>query len=426
MKAVLLVLALGGAFPALWPGRARAQASRPALGLPARALILGPSGGLVRARLVGWKDGEGPILAPPPGAKALPHGKIAWISSLGEEPGGAAPPPSRAVLFQGGELAGKLLGGDPQGETFLFGETPFGSLRIPLPWLRGLLFPSRIRGWRPAELLSRAGPGKEILLVPAKRGFDEIPGFLFRFAPGAIHFAPGQERDARVFPLEKVAALVRGRDPDEPLPPLGKAFRARLDLPFGAHLMTAPLGVKEGRLLLRLPWGKKASCPWKDVEGLALPGDGWSFLSFSKPLRVEETPYLGPGHPFLFPWKRNLSCAGTPLRAGGKRWPLGLGVHSRSRLFFALKGRWKFFFALAAVDDSALKLPVPGDAAVRVYLDGKILWERKSLKGGEGPVPVGPLDVSGGEELVLEVDFGNSLHLGDRVDWILPVLFSPG
>ena len=36
---------------------------------------------------------------------------------------------------------------------------------------------------------------------------------------------------------------------------------------------------------------------------------------------------------------------------------------------------------------------------------------------------VGPLEVSGGEELELEVDFGDSLHLGDRVDWILPVIF---
>ncbi len=423
MKALFLVLALGGAFLGSCPAGARAQASRPAGGLPARALILGPSGGLVRAQIKGWKMGEGPILAPASPGKALPSGKAAWISSLGKGPGKPAPPPSRAVLFQGGELAGKLLGGDPQGETFLFGDTPFGSLRIPLPWLRGLLFPSRIRGWRAGELLSRAGPGKEILLVPARRGFDEIPGFLFRFAPGAIHFAPGQERDARVFPLEKVAALVRGRDPDEPLPPLGKDFRARLDLPYGAYLMTSPLGVKEGKLLLRLPWGQEASCPWKDVEGLALPGKDRLFLSFSKPLRVEETPYLGPGHPFLFPWKRNLSCLGTPLRAGGKRWPLGLGVHSRCRLFFALDGKWKFFFSLAAVDDSALKLPVPGDAAVRVYLDGKIIWEKKSLKGGEGPVAVGPLDVSGGKELALEVDFGNSLHLGDRVDWILPVLF---
>ncbi len=320
-------------------------------------------------------------------------------------------------------MAGKLLGGDPQGETFLFGGTPFGTLRIPLPWLRGLLYPSRIRGWRAGELLARAGPGKEILLVPARRGFDEIPGFLFCFAPGAIHFAPGQEKDARVFPVGKVAALVRGPDPDEPLPPLGKAYGARLDLPWGTHLDVALRGLKEGRLLVRLPWGKDASCPWKDVEGLTLPGGDRLFLSFAAPSRVEEIPYLGPGHPFLFHWKRNRSCTGGPLRAGGRKWPLGLGVHSRCRLFFALQGKWNYFFTLAAVDDSALDLPVRGDAGVRVYLDGKIIWERKSLKGGEGPVPVGPLKVSGGKELGLEVDFGKSLHLGDRVDWILPVLF---
>ena len=150
-------------------------------------------------------------------------------------------------------------------------------------------------------------------------------------------------------------------------------------------MQVAPLGLKGRTLRVRLPWGVRAACPWETVEGLALPGKDRLFLSSAEPARVEEVPFLGPGHPFLFPWKRNRSCTGSPLRAGGRKWPLGIGVHSRSRLFFSLGGKWKYFFTLAAVDDSALGLPMSGDATVRVLLDGKVLWERKSLKGGEGP-----------------------------------------
>jgi len=350
---------------------------------------------------------------------------VLWLASAST---GKEPPVSeedcRVFFFQAGEMTAHPAGGAGQGDYFLLEKTPFdASLTIPIVWLRAVIFPSRTRGWSEKELLSKAGKGQELLLVPAKRGFDRIPGFIFRFSAEGVHFAPGEEQEARLFPWKKVAAVLRGPDPEEPPPPLGKEFDTRLDFPRGGHFLVKVLGVDSRGVHVRLPWGEEPHCPWENLRGLLPPEKDRLFLSMVRPLKVEEVPFLGPGKPFLFRWKADRSCTGGPLLAGGRRWPLGLGVHSRTRLTFALGGKWSRFFTLAAVDDSALSLPVRGDAALRIYADGKVLWERKSLQGGEGPVAVGPLDVSGAKELTLEVDFGRSLHLGDRVDWILPVLF---
>ena len=68
---------------------------------------------------------------------------------------------------------------------------------------------------------------------------------------------------------------------------------------------------------------------------------------------------------------------------------------------------------------SALSRCLPArrpDAAVRVMLDDKPLFENAEARGDERPRDLS-LDVRGGKRLTLEVDFGRDQDVGDRVVW---------
>ena len=63
-----------------------------------------------------------------------------------------------------------------------------------------------------------------------------------------------------------------------------------------------------------------------------------------------------------------------------------------------------------------------GNLEARVLGDGKVLWKASDARAGQPALRVGPLDVSGVKQLVLEVDFGKELMMLDRADWVDPIL----
>ena len=113
--------------------------------------------------------------------------------------------------------------------------------------------------------------------------------------------------------------------------------------------------------------------------------------------------------------------SGEALVAGGRTFGKGLGVHSRSRLYFAVPDGAARFWTRVAIDDTAAALLVRADVDVRVLLDGKIVFAKQGLGPGQSPLDSGQIAVAPGQELVLEVDFGKGRELGDRVGWLAPV-----
>ena len=64
-----------------------------------------------------------------------------------------------------------------------------------------------------------------------------------------------------------------------------------------------------------------------------------------------------------------------------------------------------------------------GDVTARVLADGREVWTSGgSVRGGDAPRAVGPIDVTGVDVLTLEVDFGKEQHQMDRADWADPLL----
>lgn len=138
-----------------------------------------------------------------------------------------------------------------------------------------------------------------------------------------------------------------------------------------------------------------------------------SWLSSRTPSENIHTPYLDT----TWPARMNRTVTGEAIRFNSRTYAHGIGVHSRSRLTWALDGTFKAFRTQYALDG---KLP-HADVDVRVLLDDKVVHETKSFKAGTLADLV-TTDLGNAKSLTLEVDFGAAYDVQDRFNWIEPAL----
>jgi hypothetical protein len=159
-------------------------------------------------------------------------------------------------------------------------------------------------------------------------------------------------------------------------------------------------------LSLETPAGLSIQIPEAQVASLDFAAGRLSYLSDLEPTAVQHTPY------FDVPWnyRRDQNFHGGPLIANGKRFAKGLAVHSKTMLEYELGGNYRTFLTAVAVEDSG---GPRGDAEVRILVDGKRAWEAR-VRAGE-PIRQVSLKIPGAGRLVLEVDYGKGLDLGDHI-----------
>ena len=166
-------------------------------------------------------------------------------------------------------------------------------------------------------------------------------------------------------------------------------------------------------LLLRFrgaPSEELGALPGSLVRRVRFFSDRVLFLSSINPVKVEETPLLGPS---TAPWRRDLASSGGPLTLAGRVYRRGIGVHSRSVLEFDLGGQYRAVAAVIGLDDSAGE----GSGVIfRVVADGKEI-HTKSVAYGDKPGNIS-LPINGVKRLRLEVDYGDDgVDFGDYADW---------
>ena len=115
--------------------------------------------------------------------------------------------------------------------------------------------------------------------------------------------------------------------------------------------------------------------------------------------------------------------AGVLIIAGSPRSFLTMiGVHAPSRVTWNLDGSWKQLRARLAVDDSVLDQNLVGSVVFRVLVDGEELAASRVIRGGDAPVLLPAVDLTGARELVLVVDPTEDGWFADRANWLVPVL----
>lgn len=140
-------------------------------------------------------------------------------------------------------------------------------------------------------------------------------------------------------------------------------------------------------------------------------------LSDLTPLESRQTPFLpGTGE---WPVQRDRSVAGRPLRLGGREFPKGLGMHSRSTVTYDLAGKYRTFQAVVGLDDTTIG---EGTASCAIEVDGRRVFAEAALSRQQKPTRLPLIDVRGTKRLTLIVDFGELGDSQDHVDWCDAVL----
>jgi hypothetical protein len=137
-------------------------------------------------------------------------------------------------------------------------------------------------------------------------------------------------------------------------------------------------------------------------------------LTKLKPVKVTEYGFFGTS----FPYKKNLSVGGRPLRMGKKTYRRGLGLHSFCELTYDIGGKYKTFITVAGIDD---EVRPHGDAQLTVLGDSKKLAEHR-ITGQDKPIVV-RAKVDGVKKLTIRVEFGkDQLGVSDHVNLGAPRL----
>ena len=112
--------------------------------------------------------------------------------------------------------------------------------------------------------------------------------------------------------------------------------------------------------------------------------------------------------------RRNRSCAGGPLRVGGKTYARGLGTHAPSRFALSIGGRARRLIARVGVDD---EVGPNGSVEFQVVGDGKVLWSSGRMTGSDVAKEL-DVDLAKVRELELVATDAGDGQVGDHADWL--------
>lgn len=206
---------------------------------------------------------------------------------------------------------------------------------------------------------------------------------------------------------ERVAAICFSTELARRTPP--KLPYGHVILANGCRMTIASAEADAHELRGQAAVGFPVRIPLDQLVAVDLRQPGVVYLSDLKPIRYEHTPFLDERWPYV----RDGNVLERDLRLRGSTYDKGLGMHSASRLTFALDGVFKRLEAVVGLDDASRD----GNAAVQVLIDGKLHdLGTADLLARAPPQPIA-IDVRGGRELTLVVNFGKFAHVQDYVNW---------
>jgi hypothetical protein len=337
--------------------------------------------------------------------KVVPAGELVTWGALPTMPAGTV-----VLLADGGQLACTLRGADE--ETVQLDSPIFGKLALPISQVKLIVL------WAPAaceprdRLLAQAehegGESDRLLLENG----DKLAGMIHSITHQTIELE-SEVGTARI-ELAKVDAILFNPALREQTPPPlrgtvvgfqdGSWFTARA-------IQTTGVG-SNGLTTVRLTssGGWTAEAAQEDVVLLQPLGGRIEYLSDLPARSYKHVPFLDRS----WPYRRDRSATAGLLRWDDRVYPKGVGMHSASRLTYALESDHKRFQAEIALDATAGSR---GSVVFRVFVDNQQRFASPVVRGGDRPLPIS-VNVTGGKRLSLIVDFAEHGDLLDRANWL--------
>lgn len=282
--------------------------------------------------------------------------------------------------------------------------------------LATLVFRKRI----PAEWTGTLGPAKEGDRLYRVQGnaLDVLDGAIEEFTAQGVRFH-GTRVDSRTFAWNEIAALyVEGLGEHAAKENAAAGAPVRVELVQGSRVSGALKQIANGKLALTARRDQSIELPLGALRELFVDDGRALWLSEIAPARAEESKPFGDDLGMTWKHQVDRSVTGRPLRAGGRAFAHGLGVHAPSTLAWKVEPGWKTLRGRVAIDDETQTLAARGAVQFRVLVDGKKAWESPVVRGGDAPVELPAIDLANATELVLEVDPGPESFRGDRADWL--------
>ncbi|MEO6594894.1 MAG: NPCBM/NEW2 domain-containing protein [Planctomycetota bacterium] len=318
-----------------------------------------------------------------------------------------------AVHLAGGDVVrGVLVGGDTAGDRLELLSPVLGRVPVRVDRIAAV---AAVDCARPLALQLPEGVG-EGLFVRAAVGYDLVAGTVHQFGEQGVRFhADGAAAPRWYGAREFVALRIADAQKVPAAAPVQLLTRA------GDRLGVTGVRFAAQTMLCGLEGGNTVDLRLADLACVSFAGAG-VFLSDLEPSEVVENGLDGD---VVFPWQRDRAATGGPLLVAGRAHGKGLGVHSKSRLSFAVPDGLASFWTRVGIDDTAVELRPQANVDVRVLVNGKLVFEETGLEPGQGPRDTGLLPVRARDIVTLEVDFGRGRELGDRVDWLSPIFLPP-
>lgn len=326
------------------------------------------------------------------------------------------------LLAEGGLLVAELLKSD---ERHLEVRSPlFGEVALPLERIAGVMLHPPLHPERRDRLAGRlssaeGGDPPEHGTVQRDAGRstdrmilengDELTGTILGLTSTTVEFEAG------VGPVEveadKVAALAFNPSLLAPLAVgPGAPGRCVVGLRDGSRLVATTLVLDGQQARFTLAGGGDWCAPSDAVVFLQPLGGQAVYLSDLPAASYRHLPFLS----LSWPYHADLNVVGTQLRAGGRLYLKGIGMHSASRLTYRLERPYHRFEADLAIDDHAAGR---GSVVCRVFADGNEKYQSEVIRGGTPPLPIS-VDITGARQLSLIVDFADRGDELDRADWL--------
>lgn len=345
---------------------------------------------------------------------------VSWGAQVDNEKG------PQVVMADGGLLIVETL--QIRGEHLEFETRYFGPSRLPLKFVRGVVFQP------PADILVRdrllhrvaTADGQEDQLLLANG--DALRGSLISgpddaSAPDPFAAPLRLETGTRQIevPRDRLTAVIF--NPALVTVPKPQQTTLRIGLRDGTSLFAESVMPKQDRLQLILPGAiKLETYPgldpaefFSDLTLLQTQSGRVTYLSDLQSIGYKHIPYLS----IEWPYGVDQNVMGGRLRWNDRIYAKGIGMHSTSRLAYDLNGRYRWFAAELALDRQAGN---SGSVEYRVYLqsaDGSWnnAYSSTMIRGGDDPVHV-KVKIAGASRMALIVDWADRADVLDHANWI--------
>ena len=286
--------------------------------------------------------------------------------------------------------------------------TDFGAVSLTPDAVKGLLFrlPFADQSAFGRALANRSTESDRVI-AESPKGEQSALGLLESITSDKVFF--NYKDESRSISISRMIGIVAA---DLRPPPLAGVI-GTISLTEGSTVRGSIDGLESGKLSIGLAGRQSISIPMTSVSAISIASDRVVYLSDLTPLEVEQNALAT----LDFPWKRDLSVAGNPIRLNNSKlgtsttFSKGLGVHSANRLEFANEG-FDRFAATVGID---AETGGRGHCEVSVWADGIKLWS-ETITGTTDPKNV-DVEIDGLERIALVVQNGQHLDLGDHVDW---------